>query len=252
MIANVFMLQGLAAGQLSWNYPEWSISVEFIAYLTLPFTLPAIGRAPNAAKLALGAMLFAVLAWLASITRGDLDQWDGPITLVRCMPEFLLGTLLYFAFRDHGQRYWLNSDAAVLAVFAATLICLHVGVPDLLIVYLFAALVLVAVSNTGVFAKIANTGPLIWLGEISYSLYLIHGFIQFAAGKGLGAFGIQHRAALSSGESFGLMMLMLALCIFCANFTYSRIEIVWRRHLRVMLGDGQNTQPARALGSQRA
>jgi hypothetical protein len=34
-------------------------------------------------------------------------------------------------------------------------------------------------------------------------------------------------------------MLMLALCIFCASATYSSIEIVWRRHLRDLLGDGQ-------------
>jgi Acyltransferase family len=164
------MLQGLAAGQLSWNYPAWSISVEFIAYLVLPFALPVIGRAPQAARLVLGAVLFAVLALLAAFTQGVLDQWNGPITLVRCMPEFLLGTLLYFAFRDHGQRFWLSSDLSVIAILGATLSCLHVGAPDLLIVSLFAVLVLVAVSDTGAFARLANIGPLIWLGEISYSL----------------------------------------------------------------------------------
>ena len=243
IVANIFMLQGLSAGQLSWNYPAWSISVEFIAYLALPFALPAIARAPDAVRLVLGAILFAVLAWLAALTKGDLDQWDGTITLVRCMPEFLVGTLLYFAFRDHGHRFGLNSDLAVLAVLAATLICLHVGAPDLLIVSLFAALVLLAVSNTGAFARLANTGPLIWLGEISYSLYLIHGFIQFATSKGLSAFGIQHRAALSSGESLALVMLMLALCIFCASATYSGIEIVWRRHLRALLGNSRKRHP---------
>ena len=109
---------------------------------------------------------------------------------------------------------------------------LHFGAPDLLIVSLFVALVLLAVSNTGVFAKLVNTGPLIWLGEISYSLYLVHGLIQFAFSKGLGAFGVQHTAALSTGQSLALMMLMLALCIFCASATYSGVEIVWRRHLR--------------------
>ncbi len=42
--ANIFMLQGLNAGALSWNYPSWSISVEFMAYLLFPFALPLIGR----------------------------------------------------------------------------------------------------------------------------------------------------------------------------------------------------------------
>jgi peptidoglycan/LPS O-acetylase OafA/YrhL len=189
ILANIFMLQGLAAGRLSWNYPAWSISVEFVAYLAFPVALPAIARAPNPVRLVLATLLFAVLAWLAVSTKGDLDQWNGPITLVRCMPEFLLGTLLYFVFRDYGKRFWLNTDFAVLSVLVATLACLHFGAPDLLIVSLFAALVLLAVSNGGAFAKLANTGPLIWLGEISYSLYLIHGLIQFIASKGLGALG---------------------------------------------------------------
>jgi peptidoglycan/LPS O-acetylase OafA/YrhL len=252
IIANMFMLQGLAAGELSWNYPAWSVSVEFVAYLAFPFALPAIMRAPNPVRLVLGAVLLAPLAWLAAHTKGDFDQWDGPITLVRCMPEFLLGTLLYFAFRDYGQRIWLSSDFGVLAALAATLIGLHVGAPDLLMVSLFAALILLSVSNTGVFAKLVNTRPLIWLGEISYSLYLVHGLIKFATSKGLGAAGIQHTAALSKDQSFALMMLMMALCILAASATYSSIETVWRRHLRALLGDGQNREFARALGSRRA
>ena len=226
--------------------------MEFIAYLAFPFALPAIARAPNPVRLILAALFFAVLAWLAAITKGDLDQWNGLITLVRCMPEFLLGTILYFAFRDYGERFWLNTDFAMLAVLTVTLAGLHFGVPDLLIVSLFATLVFLAVSNTGTCAKLANTGPLIWLGEISYSLYLIHGLIQFIASKGLGALGIQHTAALSSGESLALMMVMLALCIFCASATYSGIEIIWRRQLRAFLDDGQKASSTAAVGSQRA
>ena len=32
LLANVAMLQGLKASQLAWNYPAWSISIEFLAY----------------------------------------------------------------------------------------------------------------------------------------------------------------------------------------------------------------------------
>lgn len=97
--------------------------------------------------------------------------------LVLCLPRFR-GTVL-------AER----SDIAVLAIVAATLLGLHLGAPDLLIVSLFVALILLSVSDTGAFAKLVNTGPLIWLGEISYSLYLVHRLIQFAFSKGLGAYG---------------------------------------------------------------
>jgi hypothetical protein len=47
------------------------------------------------------------------------------------------------------------------------------------------------------------------------------------------------------------MMVMLALCIFCASATYSGIEIIWRRQLRAFLDDGQKAPSAAAVGSQR-
>ena len=98
-VANLFMLQGLDAGELSWNYPAWSISVEFIAYLAFPFALPVIWRARAAVKIAVALVLFAALGVLAYLTRDDFNQWNGPITLLRCLPEFILGTLLYSAYR---------------------------------------------------------------------------------------------------------------------------------------------------------
>src|ERR1700733_8687541 len=54
-IANLFMLQGLSAEHLSWNYPSWSISVEFMAYLAFPLVLPMVWRGG-------GAIPFAALA----------------------------------------------------------------------------------------------------------------------------------------------------------------------------------------------
>jgi len=139
--------------------------------------------------LALG--LFTALVGLAFLKQDNFDQWDGPLTLLRCLPEFFLGTLLYCVYRISVRSPWLSGDFAAFGIVAATILCLHFGAPDLLIVVLFAALIPIAVVNTGRFAEIANVGPLIWLGEISYSLYLIHGFVKFVATKLLGAFGVQ-------------------------------------------------------------
>ena len=235
-IANIFMLQGLDAGKLSWNYPAWSISVEFMAYLAFPFALPAIWRAPNGIKLALGALLFGLLAVLALLTRDNFDQWNGPITLLRCMPEFVLGTLLYWVFRAGGNIPLIDRDAAAWIIVAAAILCLHVGAPDILVTVIFAALILVTVRNTGVFAKIANAAPLIWLGDISYSLYLIHGFIQFVATKLLAAAGVNDHAVLSKSHSLALIVVMIGVCLVAANVSYFGVEIGCRHYLRDLLG----------------
>jgi peptidoglycan/LPS O-acetylase OafA/YrhL len=241
-VANLFMLQGLDASKLSWNYPAWSISVEFMAYLLFPFALPVIWAASDRAKLAVAVFLFALLALLAFFTKGNFNQWDGPITLLRCLPEFILGTLLYCAFRRVPRYSWLDGNTAAFGILALVIVCLHVDAPDLLVTFLFAAFVLTAVLNTGSFSEIANASPLIWLGEISYSLYLIHGFIQFLATKLLSHFGIQNNADLSIHQSLILMLLMVGVCLVSAHLTYFGIEIGCRQYLRGLFGLRQKRQ----------
>ena len=166
LIANILMLQGLEAGKLSWNYPAWSISVEFIAYLMFPFALTAIWRASNVSKLAFALALAAVLAVLAFVAKDNFDQWDGPITLLRCLFEFLLGTLLYWAFRMRSQALWLSRDAVAMSVVAALVLCLHIAAPDIPD-NITSGLIVVAVSDTASLTKISNIGALVWLGDIS-------------------------------------------------------------------------------------
>src|SRR5260370_27779382 len=56
---------------------------------------------------------------------------------------------------------------------------LHLGDPDLAIIPLLPVLILAAVRNTGRFSPLLNSPPLVWLGDISYSLYLLHWFVLF-------------------------------------------------------------------------
>src|SRR5256885_7088685 len=69
-IANIVMLQGLWARELSWNDPSWSISLEFLAYLLFPLLFPVLWRAGPAAKAGLGAMPLVALGLLAYRTGG--------------------------------------------------------------------------------------------------------------------------------------------------------------------------------------
>jgi peptidoglycan/LPS O-acetylase OafA/YrhL len=241
--ANLFMLQGLKASSLSWNYPAWSISVEFMAYLAFPFFLSASWRAGMVVKLILAIALLSALVWFAVLTRDDFNQWDGPRTLLRCLPEFMLGTLLYSTFRNKVCVSLFARDGVMLGIAAIAALCLHVGAPDLLIVLVFALVILAAVANNGKFAEVLNVAPLVWLGEISYSLYLIHGFVQYAATAALDHFGLHERADLSIGLSLALLALMLAMCLAGAHLSYRGIEIGCRKHLRALLGSDGAAKP---------
>jgi peptidoglycan/LPS O-acetylase OafA/YrhL len=106
-------------------------------------------------------------------------------------------------------------------------------------------LVLIAVLNKGAFSEWAQAAPLLWLGDVSYSLYLLHGFVQFVAGKLLTRFDIQNHADLSTDRSFVLMALMIGVCLLAAHFTYFGIEIGSRRYLRNLLDIRQKRLLAR-------
>jgi peptidoglycan/LPS O-acetylase OafA/YrhL len=240
LIANIFMLQGVAAGKLSWNYPAWSISVEFMAYLLFPLLLLTVWRAPNLAKLVLAVLLAAALGWLVYLTNDNFDQWNGPRTLLRCLPEFAAGTLLYHFFESAACRRFMSNEAVAFGTLAVTILCLHLGSWDIVTVLLFPVFILAAVTNTGYFTVLINSRVPVWLGEISYSLYLIHGFVQYITTQALAAVGID-RSDLATGRSLGLMIIMVAVSMLAASMTYRRVEVVGRRYLRTVLAGTRPT-----------
>ncbi len=237
LAANLLMLQGLHARELSWNYPAWSISVEFLAYLAFPFTLPAIWRAQPALQTALALALFGALCLLAYLTGGNFNQWDGPLTLLRCLPEFMLGTLLYSAFRRDAFTTALSNDAVAFALMAGILLLLHFGAPDILVVAMFAVLILALVCNAGHIAPSLNVRPLIWLGTISYSLYLVHGLVQdltpMFVQQGL---GLPSSKDLPMAGALALAASMIVISLITGTITYHGVEVTGRRYLRRCLG----------------
>lgn len=233
LLANLFMLQGLQASDLSWNYPAWSISVEFIAYLVFPLALPTIWRAGLISKAAMIAAIVAAIGWLAWLTKDDFNQWDGPLALVRCLPEFLLGSLLYTAYRRGIGAPVLSHDAAAIGLVGLTAVLLHYRAPDPAIVLLFTVLILSLVGNRGYVATALNVKPLVWLGDISYSVYLLHGLVQYITTRVLlQGFGVADRADLTASTSFLLTAGMTALTVGLATVAYRYVEVPGRRFVR--------------------
>jgi peptidoglycan/LPS O-acetylase OafA/YrhL len=245
--ANIFLVQGLNAGKLSWNYPSWSISVEFMAYLLFPLVLPLIWRACASAKWVLAILLVGLLGLFAYFAQDNFDQWDGPIALLRCFPEFLIGALLYCTFLSAPRGIGIERDGTIFGILLITLGFLHFGAPDLLVTMLFALLILAAVRNAGRFADWANMRALVWLGDISYSIYLIHSFIQCLAMKLLARFGIHKLAELSPYKSLMFVAPMLVLCLVAAHLSYFCFEVHSRRYVRDVLG-GKPSPASKGLG----
>ena len=78
----------IGTGQ-EFNYPSWSISAEFFAYLCFPLVM-MLARRP---RLMVLMGLLAVFGWylVASITTGRSSTTLADWLIMRIMPEFLLG-----------------------------------------------------------------------------------------------------------------------------------------------------------------
>ena len=109
---------------------------------------------------------------------------------------------------------------------------LHFAGPDFTIVPLFALLILTAVSNKGRPAPLLNSAPFLWLGNISYSLYLIHWFVLFVTTQALRARPGTDIAKLPLHPSLALMTAMLAASLLLATLSYRFVEVAGRRWLR--------------------
>lgn len=237
--ANLVMLQGLWARELSWNDPSWSISLEFLAYLLFPLLVPVLWRAGPAAKAGLGGLLVVALGWLAYRTGGYLNQWNGTYAILRCLPEFLAGMLLYSGYQSGIFASVLANDAALAAVVLLLAALLHFGAPDLAIIPLFPLLILAAVRNTGRFSPLLNSPPLVWLGDISYSLYLLHWFVLFVTIEIARRVPGLDSAMLAPAPSLLLITLLIAISLALATLSFRFIEVTGRRWLRQRLDVGR-------------
>jgi peptidoglycan/LPS O-acetylase OafA/YrhL len=237
--ANLVMLQGLWARELSWNDPAWSISLEFLAYLLFPLLFPVSWRARPAAKAGLCGLLLVVLGWLAYRTGGYFNQWNGTYAILRCLPEFLAGMLLYSFYQNGIFASVLASDAVLAAIVLPLAALLHLGAPDLAIIPLFPLLILAAVRNRGRFSPLLNSPPLVWLGDISFSLYLLHWFVLFIATEIARRLPGLDFANLPLASSLALIAALMAVSLTLATLSFRFIEVTGRRWLRQRLDFGR-------------
>lgn len=182
-LASIFMVQNWGFfDRLEWNIPAWSISTEWAAYLLFPFLLALVGRFCSGV---LGhlvptigcALVLALLFFgLGSASIGD-DI--GRLGLPRCLLEFSMGVIgghLLFKHRlfVDAHSLWFGSVAAVTLIGGW-----HFMMPDYVYVPVaFFLAILAFASSTMQKMPVLSSAALVYLGEISYSTYLVHYLIK--------------------------------------------------------------------------
>jgi peptidoglycan/LPS O-acetylase OafA/YrhL len=175
-IQQVFLVQaiGPTGNAVSFNYPAWSISAEFYTYLLFALIAWGAAKVTSHQKKALALVIYSaigLLAWYSLFA----NELYGFRDLLRCFAGFFIG-IMTAALADRVNWRWPTWIAPACFITIGIFLELKHNKNlfyDPFIFILTALLILALVfSNTGWFKNILLTRPLLWLGEISYSLYM--------------------------------------------------------------------------------
>ncbi|MCB8875797.1 acyltransferase family protein [Acidisoma silvae] len=181
IIANIFMIQSWGVAKAV-TTPTWSISTEWGAYFVFPFIVGGIlFRRTAYAMLSLLAAATLIIA-AGALTgydgmhhNGALDAYDGRtfIPMLRCLGGFTFGLLTYRLYQWPPARRCAASGIG-WAVLAYLMLGLLLHLPDQLIYPAFPLLVLCLACDRGALARVFSCKPLMQLGVLSYTIYVIH------------------------------------------------------------------------------
>jgi peptidoglycan/LPS O-acetylase OafA/YrhL len=239
---SLLVLTGLQAwvpsAALAWNPPAWSVSVELFMYATFPLVLAAMRIVPAAAMLVGSYLLVVVVAllqvWLMS-RPVDSELW---YNFTHFFPLFHLPVFIFGA--ALGRTHLLTPKlppAAAAWMFAAGIIGLMImlfeldGLPlrirSSAILVIFFALIVYGASQPGHLAyRMLLAPPLLYLGDISYSIYALHQPLEYWWDWG----GLRaHDIDLVPGIDFGLYFIAV---IAAAALCYRYVETPLRRRIR--------------------
>ncbi len=232
-LENIFLVQNLFNETLTWNLPSWSISSEFYVYLVFGFLTLAFH---NRKLLLLALFVFLSLGSFIFLVENSMSTENG---FFRCTYSFFLGSLI-FNFYKHFDYKIPSSISYCLLLIAISLVTFSMGkdsVMTALTPIAFALLILSLVMSKGnsFLKRILNNTFLIYLGTISYGVYMIHSlvwwvFSQFAKfvlkvpmhvdAKGLTSLSFENPMLSNSMMIIGLLTI-----IGLSHLSYKLIEM---------------------------
>ena len=215
----------------SFNPPSWSLSAEWFLYLCLPLLIPGLTTGSRTRRAAV--LLLALAPWAVAVAglagAVALPTWFSPYRYppVR-LADFVAGVLLGLLWRKrHGVTVPVTTSvrrATFAEVGAVLLLAVWVwgiarATADLewarasrwIGVYLPPCLLLVWVlaRGGGRVSRLLKSGPVAYLGEISYAFYMIHWsvlitFAIYGPRYGTHRWGFGWRWAACAGIAFVL------------------------------------------------
>lgn len=249
-LLNVFLLHSMGfIDYLSWNAPSWSISVEFYTYLAFGLVVLLAQRMRSlslfyalSGAIALGSLAIIVFG----LDKKSLGlQTD--FGILRCFVSFFLGVLTVRVVR----RLPGKPDTVVQGVVQLVGMIASIVLVSMVEAYPAASFLapltfsvflgsLLAFPDALLVPRMLVTKPLVWLGQRSYSIYMVHALVVLFAEYFVRAVGAKRIVALDTVQP-GLpatlnLVVALAAVFLVSHYTYRYVEIPGGKFLRDLLG----------------
>ncbi|CAN7542836.1 acyltransferase [Mesorhizobium amorphae] len=187
LVTNLFLLQGMGLeDHLSWNAPSWSISAEFFTYLMFAGVVFVAGR--RAWIWFVAAALTAPLFLLAFSNRHMDVSFD--FGFIRCLYGFSLGALLAWFHHDsiaearqslaggRARMAWTLAEVMMIAVIGLFVSLAGSNDAGIAAPFVFALALFLFAHEGGLVSALLRSRPMLALGAFSYSIYMVHIFVQ--------------------------------------------------------------------------
>jgi len=211
---SMFLVHMWVGSELTWNVPSWSISSEWFVYLFFPLMAYSLrklrgGVATHLAVIALIALLLHLVYAFGGLH--SLGSDIPRMALVRTMLEFLMGVFIGSLYINHKQFLLRFSLTALFGFIALSALYVLSPLPDHALIPVAFALLIAYLSVTASRVTALLSRPtLVYLGEISYSTYMVH-YLVYDVFKAGFVSDLQEVSQLLLWLSFGVVLALSVL-----------------------------------------
>ncbi|MGG9972022.1 acyltransferase family protein [Ferruginibacter sp. SUN002] len=238
ILLNILTIQSWIPGEaLSFNRPGWTLSVEVLFYISFPFLFNYIYKKYDYKKLVVPILLFWILSQVL-LHIGTYSGFYGGFPskshdLLYYFPlmhlnEFLIGNLAGLFFVNKLSNTKKNVDVYIILTSILfvlwlkynSILILHDGVLNII----FVPLIFLFSINNGFITKLFSKRIFVFLGEISYCIYILQIPVYWWTLKAL--------AKLNITDQANIFYIFLIVLIIVSAICYSFIEEPLRNKIK--------------------